>query len=49
LAIGLKHTDSAVAKWFRLEDVTAVEGGEVIVEIDDEVEVGFEDDMDDEG
>lgn len=48
LAIGLKHADSAVAKQFGFEDVAAVEG-EVVVEIDDEVEVGFKDDVDDEG
>lgn len=49
LAIGLKHADSAVAKRVGFEDVAAVEGEEVVVEIDDEVEVGFKDDMDDEG
>jgi len=47
--MGLKHTESAVARQFGFEDVVAVEAamGSVVAD-DDEVDLGFEEEVDDE-
>ena len=49
LLMGLKHTESAVARQFGFEDVVAVEAamGSVVAD-DDEVDLGFEEEVDDE-